>query len=397
MATSFELVLRPVIDLAASVGDRRVVATGVGDGDRLVALLGSVTPGAPVDPSEPFIPGGEHDPRVLLMSALFADGQSKSVVELQVEPFTLAFPVVQPLSDGGLLVADSRVAVGKPPNGYVIGPDGKVRHSIMFGDGIEHLLVDRVGRVWVGYFDEGVFGNLGRGNPGSPEPIGSPGLLRFDLATGEIEWAFKLPEGSDSIADCYALNVDGDHAWMSYHTDFDLFRVDSDGGTRRWRVGARGPGAVACDGRQALLVGGYDSRMSATLWNLGDDRLTDPKPVRLQLEGDSLNPDAMWGRGPALHAVRGSTWYLAELGDITGEGQRVEISDTTATWQDQVTHRHNQRPSCLPRRGRPRCWRVRASVCPQDAARANICSTTAETVHSIHSSCDHPRPSTSAW
>jgi hypothetical protein len=246
VATSFELVLRPVIDLAASVGDRRVVATGVGDGDRLVALLGSVTPGAPVDPSEPFIPGGEHDPRVLLMSALFADGQSKSVVELQVEPFTLAFPVVQPLSDGGLLVADSRVAVGKPPNGYVIGPDGKVRHSITFGDGIEHLLVDRVGRVWVGYFDEGVFGNLGWGNPGSPEPIGSPGLLRFDLATGEIEWAFKPPEGSDSIADCYALNVDGDHAWMSYYTDFDLFRVDSDGGTRRWRVGARGPGAVAC-------------------------------------------------------------------------------------------------------------------------------------------------------
>ncbi len=50
MATLFELVLRPVIDLASFVGDRRIVAMGVGDGDRLVAVLGSVTSGEPVDP-----------------------------------------------------------------------------------------------------------------------------------------------------------------------------------------------------------------------------------------------------------------------------------------------------------------------------------------------------------
>jgi hypothetical protein len=80
--------------------------------------------------------------------------------------------------------------------------------------------------------------------------------------------------------------------------------------------------------------------MSATLWNLGDERLIDPKPVGLRLEGDLLDPDAMWGRGPVLHAVRGTTWYIAELRDVTGEGQRLEISDTTATWQDHVAHRH---------------------------------------------------------
>jgi hypothetical protein len=339
VATSLQLVLRPVVDLASVVGDRRIVASGVGDGDRLVALLGSVTPGAPVDPSQPFIPGREHDPRVEVTSALFADRPSKLVAELPLEPLTLAFPVVQPLPDGGLLVADSRVAVGAPQNGHVIGPDGKARRLVMFGDGIEHLLVDRLGRAWVGYFDEGVFGNLGWGNPGSPEPIGSPGLLRFDLATGEIEWAFEPPDGSDSIADCYALNVDGDHAWMSYYTDFDLFRIDSDGGIHRWRVGARGPGVIACDGMHVLLVGGYESRLSATLWNLGEDRLGDPRPVRLRLEGDLSDPEAIWGRGPVHHAVRGSTWFAGELRDITGEGRPLDVGDVAPTWQDHVARR----------------------------------------------------------
>ncbi len=80
MATPFELVLRPVMDLSSYVRERRVAATGVGDADRLVALLGSVTPGSPVDPSERFIPGGEHDPRVVAIAALFADRLSRTVV-----------------------------------------------------------------------------------------------------------------------------------------------------------------------------------------------------------------------------------------------------------------------------------------------------------------------------
>lgn len=143
------------------------------------------------------------------------------------------------------------------------------------------------------YLDEGVFGNLGWGHPGHPLPVGSPGLLRFGLATGEIDWAFEPPDGSDSIADCYALNVDGDHAWMSYYTDFDLFRIDSEGGIRRWLVGAREPSAIASDGMHVLLFGGYESRTSATLWNLDEDRLGDPRPVHLRLEGDLSDPESI--------------------------------------------------------------------------------------------------------
>ncbi len=168
-----------MIDLASLVGDHRVVATGVGEGDRLVALLGSVTAGTPRDPSQPFIAGGEHDPGVEVTSALIADRPSKSVVTLPIEPLTLTFPVVRPLADGGLLVALSR-GCGRAARWPCDRPDGKVRRSIMFRDGIEHMLVDRLGRPWVGYFDEGVFCNLGWGSPESPEPTGQsrPAALR---------------------------------------------------------------------------------------------------------------------------------------------------------------------------------------------------------------------------
>ena len=118
----------------------------------------------------------------MVVGALIADSRTGTVREMAVEPLEVAYPEVQPLADGGLLVVDARVVYGSPPNARVIAPDRRVRRAIMFGDGVEHVLVDRLDRAWVGYLDEGVFGNLGWGVPG-PEPIGSPGLLRFDLRT----------------------------------------------------------------------------------------------------------------------------------------------------------------------------------------------------------------------
>ncbi len=85
---------------------------------------------------------------------------------------------------------------------------------------------------------------------------------------------------------------------------------------------------------------GYESRLSTTLWNLGEDRLGDPWPLRLRLEGASLEPEVIWGRGPVLHGVRGSTWFVAQLMDITAEGWPLDVGDVTATWQNHVAHRH---------------------------------------------------------
>ena len=78
---------------------------------------------------------------------------------MAIEPVTVSFPRVQPLSNGGLLIADLRASAHGPPNAHVIGPDGRVQRSIVLGDAIEHMLVDSLDRAWVGYFDEGVFGS----------------------------------------------------------------------------------------------------------------------------------------------------------------------------------------------------------------------------------------------
>ena len=40
------------------------------------------------------------------------------------------------------------------------------------------MQVDSLGRIWVSYADEGVYGNFGWGQPGPP-PVGAAGLVCF--------------------------------------------------------------------------------------------------------------------------------------------------------------------------------------------------------------------------
>jgi hypothetical protein len=67
-----------------------------------------------------------------------------------------------------------------------------------------------------------VFGNLGWGCFGGPKPIGAAGLLRFSLDEPEAEWKFPPPSGGDQIGDCYALNIDGNAAWVYYYPLADI-------------------------------------------------------------------------------------------------------------------------------------------------------------------------------
>ena len=106
-----ELVLRKVADLSPQVAGRQIVAGGVGDRDRLVMVLGTIAPGAR---------GVMAHRTITCTAALFADRRSGSVEELAIEPVTVSFPRVQPLSNGGLLIADARASAHWPPNAHVI-------------------------------------------------------------------------------------------------------------------------------------------------------------------------------------------------------------------------------------------------------------------------------------
>jgi len=105
-----------------------------------------------------------------------------------------------------------------------------------------------VGQLWVAYRDEGVDGSHGWGGPGGPEPIGSAGLVRFDL-DGCRQWASRPPAGLDPIGDASAMNVADEDVWLCCYPDFPLVRLPTAGPSQAWPTWLGGVRALAVDGR----------------------------------------------------------------------------------------------------------------------------------------------------
>ena len=85
----------------------------------------------------------------------------------------------------------------------------------MLGDVIAHVLATTTGQVWVGYFDEGIYGNYGWGRADSQDPVGAYEIVRFSPG---LEAAWHYPKYTevgpwDAVSDCYALNVDDAGTW----------------------------------------------------------------------------------------------------------------------------------------------------------------------------------------
>jgi len=92
---------------------------------------------------------------------------------------TATFPKIEILPGGETLVVASRcfrnLDGSHEMNAKVYGPDGKQNREFLLGDGINHIQTDAEGRIWVGYFDEGIFGNFGWQYAGGP--FGQRGFL----------------------------------------------------------------------------------------------------------------------------------------------------------------------------------------------------------------------------
>ena len=114
-------------------------------------------------------PGGATFPNTRTSSrqrvALTRHGTTGLRAELTViDAMPVAHPHIQPLPDGGYLVVGSRCAwhAGGPErNALWVGADGSILQTGTLGDGIAHMLVDHAGHIWIGYSDEGIFGNFG--------------------------------------------------------------------------------------------------------------------------------------------------------------------------------------------------------------------------------------------
>jgi hypothetical protein len=143
--------------------------------------------------------------------AVYFDGGETRTIAFERSQRISTFHV-QPLDDGWLL-ADRRGGLANLHDAY-----GQFRRSIDLGDASEDVQTTPDGKIWVSYFDEGVFGS----------GIGQQGAVCFDMQGIPL---FKYGDfaeraGLPLISDCYAMNVTsaGD-VWFNYYTDFPLVHL----------------------------------------------------------------------------------------------------------------------------------------------------------------------------
>ncbi|QRK05888.1 hypothetical protein JQX13_37985 [Archangium violaceum] len=315
--TAHSFTLTPHGDFADFLGDLQLIAVSIGpDGSaNLLATDGN-------EAKAPFVrdvnPSGSSFPRTRVERPYKAvafkyDGTSVHRTELPAVPF--AFPFIQILGTGHVLVAGSRCRYSKGRaelNAALYTPEGKLAHQMTLGDGIQDIQASPHGEIWVSYFDEGVFGNFGWSNS-----LGAPGLVCFGQQ-GQVLWNFTAPVGMDSMADCYALNVAEDATWLCYYTDFPVVRVARDRSTRGWTNKISGASALAVSRSHVLLWGGYQEKRSrCVVQRFGPESLTKAREISLLLpNGEPLSTGTIVGRGSTLHAIVGTHWYQLDLNEL---------------------------------------------------------------------------------
>ena len=208
--------------------------------------------------------------------------------------------------DGRWLIAARRANAGEA-NGVIFAPDGTRQKAIALGDGIGHLGCAADGSIWVGYFDEGVFGAT----------VGSGGLVQFD-ERGHPLWSFNdhVADWQEAICDCYAMAICDNAIWSCSYTGFAIVRTEQ-GKVTRWVNRVAGAKAIAVDGQFVLLAGGYESEAAnLSVLELGthDARLIGTATCAA-LTGASL----LQGRGSTIHVVNGGIWTRIRVRDVLGQ------------------------------------------------------------------------------
>ncbi|MEV6866947.1 hypothetical protein AB0M44_38895 [Streptosporangium subroseum] len=239
---------------------------------------------------------------------------------MRIAEQSLAHTHVQPLPEGGVLLVGSRCRWrdgAAESNAAIYDADGELVRVGVLGDGIEDVQTTSSGEIWASYFDEGVYGNFGWGGPGSPEPIGSPGLIRFTSDFG-IAWSYPYDDRFGGISDCYALNVTAEEAWACYYTDFPIVRVQA-GVVAGWSTEVRGARALVVADDRVVLVGGYgEDRHRVVAGTIGGEAFSPDHLARLVMpDGRPVPSEAgILGRGSELHVVVGHSWLKLDFEDL---------------------------------------------------------------------------------
>lgn len=239
-------------------------------------------------------------------------------LKIQAGPtFSLNEPwaIFDQFADGRWLIATPRSERGT--NARIMSRGGDLLTELQIGDGIEHLKIDDNDLIWVGYFDEGVFGNDGWKIEGLEWPPSSYGLAAFDLSGSLVTYAKDAPD-HDHIADCYSLNVARDKAWACTYTGFPILSCDATLGSRWWRTTLSGVKAIAVRPPYVLATGGYAEAINrCVLVRLDDAEAVVVSEHRLPFDERQLREaDLFDGRGNAVHVVLDGEWHTWNVEDL---------------------------------------------------------------------------------
>jgi hypothetical protein len=217
------------------------------------------------------------------------------------------FHQVQPLGENGWLLVRGRADDEQDRNAQVYDGFGRHVRSFHAGDGIQDVQTTEDGRLWVSYFDEGVFGDT---------TLGQSGLVCLD-DHGRCVFDFPTLVGDDvpSIADCYAMNVGSDReVWLCYYTDFPLVRLLDGKPEGIWlKQPVSGSPGFAVSGELILFAGGYNRKNELFLVQLRNMRCKTIMPV--DALGETVKKFAAHGRRDRLFLQRKDALYVISASD----------------------------------------------------------------------------------
>jgi len=228
---------------------------------------------------------------------------------------------VQPLPTGEILLVCGRSSYrGKDDfdrNGRIYSREGQFVREILLGDGIQNVQATSDGKIWTGFYDEGVFGNLGW-----HDPVGKSGLVAWN-PLGEKLYEFQPTGELDTICDCYALNsASNSTTWAYYYTEFSLVQIRDFKIVAHWEIPLAGSSSFAIDKNGiALFSGGYDDHDLYHFFELGaEGKVKERAQIRMvDTDDNPIKRLRTFGRSDSLFVVDETRLFQIVVGFVPME------------------------------------------------------------------------------
>ncbi|MCL2595691.1 MAG: hypothetical protein FWD83_09245 [Promicromonosporaceae bacterium] len=293
------------------------------------AWLYTVTPGVHGGLVAVWVVSEERNPRVVFHRPAGCDAVAATYqtcepdLVVPIYGLRLSFPEAQILPAQAEFLPDEILLVGTRCQYAKDGPelnaevrslDGKRLRRGCFGDGISHVRATPNGDVWVGYFDEGVFGNCGWGDADAPAPLGRAGVVRW--SSQDFMKLYEAGPEAD-ICDVYAATLFGEDLWTSTYVDFPLSHFTATS-QRIIPTADSGVQALITDGATVVTVGEYSKPGTFRVWDTASTARGPRATGRIALPKYNSKRDVLrvMGHADQLHAFLGGRWYTAPLADF---------------------------------------------------------------------------------